>query len=298
MDISNNIDFVIPLHRYHYLIRATLEAITTFYNPRNIYIITPKENIDILNKMSNNWNIKKIIIYDDETFFIQNYKLLKIDIEKYYKYIDEKSREFGWWYQQLIKLGSFKQIKNLSDPYVVWDSDLIPLIKWNIYNKSNNYKFAILQEKSQTIWHTEQYRDSIYELAKINVKVLDEGTFVPHHFIMYHNVLYNLLNHIEYENKDKDNWILCIIKLSNKYYRFSEYMLLASYTIDYFPNMLNYYEFKLYGKYGIRIRNSKDFLEKIVLKCDIKEGISYITFCNYIKIIYRNLPTYIQIEHI
>jgi hypothetical protein len=42
--------------------------------------------------------------------------------------VNENSREFGWWYQQIIKLGAFLQIPNLSDPYIVWDSDLIPLI--------------------------------------------------------------------------------------------------------------------------------------------------------------------------
>ena len=35
------IDFFIPLHRYHFMVRTVVEAIYKFYSPRTIYIITP-----------------------------------------------------------------------------------------------------------------------------------------------------------------------------------------------------------------------------------------------------------------
>ena len=73
-------------------------------------------------------------------------RLHKNQIEKWYLYKDNLSREFGWWYQQIIKLGAVYIIKNISDPYIVWDADLIPIKKWDLYPSLElpYYKFAIL----------------------------------------------------------------------------------------------------------------------------------------------------------
>ena len=111
----NNIDFVIPLHRYHYLLRTVLESIELFYEPRIIYIITPKIYCNYIEVISKNWLIKKIIMLSEEDFFLLNYNLHYNDIfEIFNNEFNEKSREFGWWYQQILKLSAFTQIKNLS----------------------------------------------------------------------------------------------------------------------------------------------------------------------------------------
>jgi hypothetical protein len=291
---SNIIDFVIPLHRYHKLFRVTLEGISTFYNPKNIYVITPKENINILKNNSKEWNIKRLNILEDETFFIDNYKLKKSDIEKYYRNLDDNSREFGWWYQQLIKLGAYKQIKELSNPYMVWDSDLIPLIKWDI---SDN-KFAILQEKARSEWNIEEYKKSIMELTGLTALDPEIGTFIPHHFIFYHDILNSLFNLIEDRNIN-GNWIKNIMDLTNNYYRFSEYKMVATYMKKYYPHLLKYHTYDKYGENGIRIRECRNFIDELENNVIIEDiGLSYIKFVEYIRLIYKNLPSYIQIEHI
>ena len=150
MNGDNTIDFVIPLHRYHNMVRTMIEAIHMFYNPRNIYIITPKDSIEKLQHFSGSLTKNKIIAIPEETFFIDNYELSIDNIKSMYNNdFDERSREFGWWYQQIIKLGACKQIVELSDPFVVWDSDLVPFIKWDIYPTYSEpyYKFALLQEQ-------------------------------------------------------------------------------------------------------------------------------------------------------
>jgi len=297
-------DFVIPLHRYHYMVRTVVETIHYFYSPRNIYIITPEINCETINKNKLSWNTNNIIIISEETFFINNYNLKLSDIYKYFtKKIDEKNREFGWWYQQIIKLGSYKQIPNLSDPYIVWDSDLIPLIKWEIYpTEENNYfKFAILQENSRAEWVSEEYKKSLLSLTELPIYYPKVGTFVPHHHIFYHDVVNELLNKIE--NKIEMSWIKSIISLSKTFHRFSEYHAISSFMYKYYPNLLNYHPYEKFGKFGKRIRENNEFLLEInnfieKNKIDTSNGISNLDFINFAKEKYIELPTYLQIEHI
>jgi len=305
MNGDNTIDFVIPLHRYHNMVRTMIEAIHMFYNPRNIYIITPKESIEKLQQFSDYWTKNKIIAIPEETFFIDKYGLSIDNIKDMYNNdFDERSREFGWWYQQIIKLGASKQIIGLSDPFVVWDSDLIPFIKWDIYptESAPYYKFALLQEQAKSEWNIEQYKDSLFSVTGMNMIVPQKGTFVPHHFIFHKIVINELLANIEsYEINRNENptWIHTIMKLTHKYFRFSEYITVATFMNKQFPDLLKYHNFNSFGKYGYRIRDSKYFVKEIEENCKIEDyGLSYNEFCIFVKKKYVNLPSYLQIEHI
>jgi FMN phosphatase YigB (HAD superfamily) len=196
IDSESVLDFVIPVCRNNIIIRVTIESIIKNYNPKNIYVITNKTDLEILEIECLQWNVfnTKLIFIDEEMYFITNYGLTKTDIYQWYTWKDEQSREYGWWYQQLIKLGAYKQIPKLSDPYVVWDSDLIVIQKWDLYDKnSNTYKFAILQECAKNEFNKNEYANSINELIGLHaIEPPIGGTFVPHHFIMYHKVLEHL----------------------------------------------------------------------------------------------------------
>jgi len=295
------IDFVIPVKCNHFLIRTAIESIHQFYQPRNVYIITNRAEIKTIKNDSIHWNCStKILFIDEDTFFLPNYHLFKNQIENMYERTDENAREFGWWYQQLLKLGSVYQIEGLSDPYIVWDSDLIPLQKWSIYNeKTNQYFFAILQETAKNNWNKEQYAASIKNL--IGIEVLEPetgGTFVPHHFVFHHNVLKTFLRYILLD-LDTKTWIERIIGLSHEYSRFSEYKTIATFMRKFYPELLHYHPFSHYGKDGIRYRENKEIIEKIKNYCVIEKcGLSYENFCQFVHAYYTKRPSYIQIEHV
>ena len=307
---NSNIDFVIPLHRYHNMVRTVVEAIHLFYNPRTIYIITPEIDVTEINEKSKNWMQNNVIAIKEETFFMKNYGLSRTNIENLFNQTpDEQSREFGWWYQQLIKLGANKQIEGLSDPYIVWDSDLIPLNKWEIYPtmREPHYKFAILQEKARSQWNVEQYRSSLYELTGLSLVTPNpEGTFVPHHYVLHHKVLEEIHSLIQTKSQEpKQNhqnpqsWIHSIMNLSHRYYRFSEYLMISSFMMKNHSNLLQYHPFNEYGKTGFRIRDSKEFVNDVETNCKIEEnGLSYQEFYQYVENQYQELPSYLQIEHI
>lgn len=300
------IDFVIPLRKKNMIIRTTVECIIDNYHPKNIYIITNPTDIKYLEKESNLWEKSNSSIYfvNEDTFFMENYNLTRSDIEEFFTFIDEKSREFGWWYQQLLKLGSYKQIYNLSDPYVVWDSDLIGLRKWELYDvKDNSYKFAILQEQAKNDFNKMEYANSIKKLTGLDALEPDiKGTFVPHHFIFHHKIVDNLLLYIENYNilNSKKNWIEIILSLSKNYYRFSEYKLMSTFMKKYFPDELLFYPFKDYGLNGIRYRDSNEIIKKIKDFCNLNKtnDLSYKNFLNFVTANYDQMPSYIQLEHV
>lgn len=306
----DNVDFFIPLHKFNFVIKIVVEGIIQNYNPRFIYIVTPRENVAELKQTCLNWKgyRKQIISLEDDTFFSENYYLDKATIEGWYCKKDNMSREFGWWYQQLLKLGALTQIPNISDPYVVWDSDLIPLEKWELYdNVSNVYKFAILQEKAKNDWNKQEYANSIFELIGVEpIEPLSGGTFVPHHFIMHHNVIQSLLFYIEkipHKRKTKyGSWIEEIIYLSNDYYRFSEYKCIANYMLNFFNELLHYHPFEKYGTNGIRYRESEEIIDEIKMFFEKKnmkwDKIGYSDMLIFCKKNYPIIPSYIQIEHV
>ena len=309
----DKIDFVIPLRKKNMIIRTTIECIIDNYHPKNIYVITNPTDIKYLETECKKWDKSNTNIYfiNEDSFFIKNYNLTRYDIEQFYTSIDTQSREFGWWYQQLLKLGAYKQIDSLSDPYVVWDSDLISLQKWEIFDsKEKAYKFAILQECAKNEFNKTEYSKSITQLVGLDaIEPEFIGTFVPHHFVFHHKILEDFLNFVEEKHINDLNiihelhnysWIKIIMSLSKKYYRFSEYKCISTFMNKYFPDLLLFYPYNNYGKNGIRYRDSNEIIEKIKKYCDINEkcNLSYENFKLFVKDTYNFEPSYIQIEHV
>ena len=317
---NDTVDFVIPLHRYHYMVRTVVEAIHHFYSPRTIYIVTPKPDAEIVKQNAIYWEGGRTVkVFEEETFFMKNHGLHYRDIYDWFNQKkDERSREFGWWYQQLIKLGASTQIEGLSSTYIVWDSDLIPLKKWEIYPadiyRPSQFKFAILQETSRTLWNTEQYTQSLFDLTGLPICDPPTGTFVPHHFVFHKRVLADLISMIESKSAAKPPttkpcWIKSVMDLSHKYFRFSEYRMVASFMMNRYPELLNYHSFEDFGKFGERIREPVPFLEKMenffggfsgiqTEGSPFLGGISYNHFVGFVEKMYSEMPSYLQLEHI
>ena len=315
------IDFMIPLRNHHPLFQSCIEAVIDFYYPRTIYIVTSKKEIDILENCVNHWDKKTTLFsfIEEDTFFESSYGegFSKHEIEtKWYKSIDEKSREFGWWYQQILKLGAFKIIPELSDPFIVWDSDLVPIKKWPIRpcEAVPFFQFALLQEKEKSVFNKKQYNTSLEALLMLPEIVPSEtkGTFVPHHFVFHRKVIREFITRIErihnvYSGKEtqftKKTWIEIIVSLSKDYYRFSEYKNIATFMSHYYPELLFYHSYQKYGEKGIRIREKDEaqcFIKKIGQYLNKSETeISYSDFSRFVQTYYdKEVPSYIQVEHL
>ena len=127
--------FVIPLHHLNWSTRSILEGITNKYNPTQIFLITSNDEIEKIKLFLSNWNVKNIKLIDENNFFVDKYGLSK---ENIFNKINNNKPNYspGWLYQQIIKLGSPDVIKELSDTFVVWDSDLLPVNSWPLVDLS------------------------------------------------------------------------------------------------------------------------------------------------------------------
>lgn len=299
-------DFVIPLHRNNILFRCTIEAIQMHYHPKIIHIITPACEIEKLRDEIGSWVLENNILcfWDEETFFLRSGHengLTRDAIEKWYNYRDDKSREFGWWFQQVIKLGALSCIPELSDPFMVWDSDLIPLKTWPIYPdggyEDDQYRFALLQEKEKNDFNKREYAASLFSLlGLVEIVPVGGGTFVPHHFVFHHCVVSGLIERIESRNQSHSCWIESVMKLSLEYYRFSEYKSMATFMSVFFPRLLCYHEFEHYGKQGLRIRDEGDARAFVGgFSSHGKDG--YLGLMEYLKESGLEI-SYLQVEHL
>lgn len=122
LELTSEIDFIVPLKQVGLITRAVLEAIRIFYKPRRIIVITAQEETYILKELVKRWKCGVVECIAEEFFFQPNFSLSLADVRAVYDYNRPgDQREPGWWIQQLIKLGAASQIKDISDVYVVWD---------------------------------------------------------------------------------------------------------------------------------------------------------------------------------
>ncbi|MGB5709975.1 MAG: DUF6492 family protein, partial [Waterburya sp.] len=130
---SEVFDFVVPLYRVRWNTRAVLEGISVHYQPRSIHVIAPAAQVHKLNQESQDWHTSTLYLHEEETFFNSE----NLSKEKICAELDLGQSLYtpGWFYQQLLKLGAFEGIENLSEWYVVWDSDLLPVDAWPLIKK-------------------------------------------------------------------------------------------------------------------------------------------------------------------
>ena len=103
------------------------------------------------------------------------------DLSKYYVERDGNCREFGWWLQQVIKLGVPTAVANLSSPYIVWDADLFPTTPWPLYS-NGEYKFAILQGEARSSFNDNEYNACMLAITGLEPATpVGGGTFICHH---------------------------------------------------------------------------------------------------------------------
>jgi hypothetical protein len=146
----DNVDFVMPLKAAGIITKAVLQGIDRLYSPRRILIIT---DLCESNKIAE-YETKTPLKFIDENFFFGE-KISKEALETLFNKHKQENpgphKPFGWWYQQLIKLGCHQAINDLSEIYVVWDGDLIPIKRWDLVVNGNKACTAILQNEPRRI---------------------------------------------------------------------------------------------------------------------------------------------------
>lgn len=249
--LSSAFDFVIPLYRIRWNTRAVLEGLTTHYQPRSIHIITPASQVESLQEQSQNWATATIHVHDEDIFFVNSSGLSKDQI---CAELDLGASLYtpGWFYQQLLKLGASEEIESLSEWYMVWDSDLLPVKTWPLIRQqkqSIEYTFALLQHnrwgnpKIVSTWET--WIKTVLGVQPIANGV---GTFIPHHMWFKQSHLASFKQQVGRYYDSQEHWSVLMMRSANEFGTFSEYWSYVSWVAARAPEDLAFHDYEHYGE--------------------------------------------------
>lgn len=246
--MEHSYDFAIPLFKAHWNTRAVLEGLTVHYQPRRIHIVTPASQAAFLRSVTQaqNWQTAPLVIHEEETFF-QKCGLTKDAICAEID-LSESLYTPGWFYQQLLKLGAFEGIENLSEWYVVWDSDLLPVKTWPLIDAEGKHRFALLQHNQ---WGNPQivstWADWIRQVLAVEPVSDGVGTFVPHHLWFKQEHLRSLIAKVQDYFQSDEHWLLLMMRSAMKFGTFSEYWLYSSWVAAKAPEDFAFHPYDEYG---------------------------------------------------
>ncbi|MEM8603429.1 MAG: DUF6492 family protein, partial [Cyanobacteria bacterium P01_H01_bin.121] len=153
----------------------------------------------------------------------------------------------GWFYQQLLKLGAPDGIPDLSEWYVVWDSDLLPVATWPLL-QGDRHCFALLQHnqygnpKIVATW-----ADWIRQVLDVEPLTDAEGTFIPHHMWFKQAHLASLKRRLGDYFASQESWLLLMMRSAQQFGTFGEYWLYSSWVAAQAPADLAFHPYTDYG---------------------------------------------------
>lgn len=244
-------DFVIPIYRHRWNTRAVLEGLTTHYQPRSIHLITPASEAQTLKRLTQDWQTAMVVIHDEETFF-PGASLGKDRICAELE-LGESLYNPGWFYQQLLKLGAFEGIPGLSEWYMVWDSDLLPVETWPLVAQRGaadrpDHTFALLQHNeygNPTI--VARWGHWISTILGVEPVTDAVGTFIPHHMWFKQEHLKTFAAQINRYFESDDHWLKLMMRSAKTFGTYGEYWCYASWVAAQAPADLAFHPYEKYG---------------------------------------------------
>ncbi len=243
-------DIVIPLFRQRWNTRAVLEGLTAHYAPRSIHVITPEPEVRSLQTNAQSWQTAPLFVHPEEPFFEARTSLTKDDICAALD-LGKSLYTPGWFYQQLLKLGAAEGIAELSDWYLVWDSDLLPVEPWPVVDESHpspRYTFALLQHNQ---WGNPQIVETwgrwIRSVLDVDPLTDAEGTFIPHHMWFKQSYLAAFQQQVQRYFQSEDHWLLLMMRSANEFGTFSEYWSYMSWVTAIAPEDMAFHPYERYG---------------------------------------------------
>lgn len=187
---------VIIVSKFHdlHIVKLAIENLQSFVDVRKIFLVTNKKYFRTLSR-----DFRESVILLNEDSVIAGMRFDDIR-----KALPERLLHYaGWYYQQLIKLAiGFNP--NVSDPFLVWDADTIPLRKLDF--EDNLGRFLMTKASEYHAPYFETYSRLIGEDAK------REFSFIAQHMIFDKRILFEMLTLIETQIMGNDNWAYKIVR--------------------------------------------------------------------------------------
>mmetsp|Transcript_13781 Transcript_13781/g.20884 ORF Transcript_13781/g.20884 Transcript_13781/m.20884 type:complete len:442 (-) Transcript_13781:1143-2468(-) len=307
---GRTVDFVISVRFIHCSVKYSIIKINEYFNPKRIIFLSyDKDHCTILRGFATNvhciWE-QDILPYftparfaelvDEEVKNTNDETIItaKKDLPSHIGSFKDRS---GWFFLQMINLGIARYIKDLSENYIVWDSDIIPLTAsmkfWNKKGQIIRYTQKTHGELIANAYHKSYElltgKTIIHPNGKRISGFRDEETWVAHQMVFTRKVVNRFLESIEeYRGVKRDMWTEEIVKVAMKLknyaeFAFADYEHYASFAYDVEPEA---YEVKMgsYAKFR-RIYKAKSLggyvqntccVPKHVIQHEQKQGMHYI----------------------
>ncbi|MEM6504016.1 MAG: DUF6492 family protein [Planctomycetota bacterium] len=242
-------DIVIPLFHLQWSTRAVYEGVSEHYAPARLHVIAPAETAEALTKAvdEEGWAVAPMQVHTEEDFFVAKHGLSKDDLAGELR-LGESLYPAGWYYQQLLKLGAADGIEGLSDWFLIWDSDLLPVETWPAIDGDGRRRFALLQDRNHgnpdIVGRWERW---VREILGVEPLTDPHSTFVPHHMWFNQDHLKAIQNKVRGFVGDELPWPAAMMRTANAFGTFSEFWLYASYVADHAPEDLSFYPYADYG---------------------------------------------------
>jgi hypothetical protein len=211
------IDFVIPCH-------------PKYFPSLKICVTSIKENISIVNRIfvisNDNPNIDGVIHFPEQNYttFIDREKI----VEKFKQHCPNLLYRTKWIYQQFIKLFSVKVISELTDSYVIVDSDTV-FLKDISFNPDKFY-YCKAEE-----YHT-PYLEPIKKLLDIEETI--GFSTICHHMIFHKKTLNEMIENVK-ETFKSDSFFDTVLSILDytESSCMSEWDLYSNYMLLNYPEM-------------------------------------------------------------
>lgn len=208
-------DLIMPIAESHVDIALiTVQYVMKYLKPEKIIIITKKAVVD---RFENTDQLQFI----DEDSLIPG--LSFSSVSNLIKERNSDVRRTGWYFQQLLKM-AYAEVCQVQY-YLVWDADTLPIRNISFFNAEGKVLFNIKKE------YHKPYFKTIHNLLGIKKQI--KGSFISEHMMFDKNIMLNILESIEKNNKYSGMWFEKIIASIE-----SEYLSLQGFS-----------EYETYGTY-------------------------------------------------
>jgi hypothetical protein len=219
---SELLDIVIPAKRslVDFVVTHTLPRVIAYLPYRSIIVIVHKEEVGRLSDLA-----PDVLVVDEDELCPG----LKLEgIKRILAQRGASPDRAGWYFQQFLKLG-LAQTNLVSDYYLVWDADCLPLRPINNFTSGDK----ILLDKTQE-YHA-PYFETNQKLLGLNREV--EFSFISEHMVFEKHIVNEILDKISLIVNDSW-WEIIINNVSDQDLGksgFSEYELYGNYLAKYHP---------------------------------------------------------------
>jgi len=235
-------DVIIPALKPTCVSRHVLNSINRYLKPRRILVITADQRrCESFTRMAS--GVECLI--EDKIFP----NLTHAHVSRYFRQAHGMKARYdsdfgdtraGWYFQQFLKMGVSQHLPNLSEHYLVWDSDMVILRPMEVLRGNK----TVVQIGGHILPTYDATYRRLFGVAPASYYDNNkQKSFIAHNMVVYKPYMRELLENLSRRYGDSDSWPYHIMdqagagvgRESMPMYGFSEYSTYISWVKQHYP---------------------------------------------------------------